>query len=137
MESKSTEQSHIGYFAVGRNPTLHDLLAVEFPCLTLTAFTPYLRHSDNLKTLAGGYYAEISGFILDSSAGVLHLEFRSAILATATCDSVAKIAFSTLPNVSAVGAGHCSAICAIGEMLKAVVVSPLFLCGGYGAQCGG
>jgi hypothetical protein len=137
MEGKPTEQSHIGYFAVRRNPTLHDLLAVEFPCLTLTALTPYLRHSDNLKTLAGGYYAEISGFILGSSAGVLHLEFRSAIRATATCECVAKIAFQTLPNVSAVGAGHYSAICAIGEMLKAVVVSPLFLCGGYGAQCGG
>ena len=137
MEGKPTEQSHIGNFAVGRNPPLHDLLTIELPDLSLTAFARYLRHTDYLKTLVCRYDAEICGSLMGAFAGVLHFQFSSAVGAFATCDSVAKIAFLTLPNVSAVGAGHCSAICAIGEMLKAVAVCPTLLCLGYGSQCGG
>ena len=43
MEGKSTEQSHVGNFAVGRNPPLHDLLTIELSDLPLTAFARYLR----------------------------------------------------------------------------------------------
>lgn len=136
MEGKSTEQSHIGNFSFRRNPPLHDLLTIELSDLSLTAFARYLRHTDYLKTLVCCYDAEICGFLMGAFAGVLHFQFSAAVRAFATCESIAKVAFLTLPNVSAVGAGHCSAIGTIGEMLKAVAICPFLLCRGYGAQCG-
>jgi len=84
MESKSSEQSHVGNLAIGRNPPLHDLLTTELSDLSLTAFARYLRHSDYLKALVCRYDAEICGFLIDAFAGVLNFQFSSAVRAFAT-----------------------------------------------------
>lgn len=136
IEWKSSEQCHCRDISVGRNPPLHNLVAVEFHRLALPADILDLCHTDYLKTPAGGYHAEIACFLVCALAGVIHFEFRTAVRALATCKCITQTAVPAFPLVSADTAGHCSALGSVGDMLNAVVVCPLDLRIGYGSQGG-
>ena len=88
-ESEATEQSHIHNLAIGRNPTLHNLVAVELHRLAFLALASDLRHTDYLIALADGYHAEILRFLVGALACVLHFKFSMAFGAGATFKGVA------------------------------------------------
>ena len=88
-EKEASEQRHIRNLAVGCNPTLHNLVAIEVHRFAFPAFASDLRHTDNLIAFAGGYHAEILRFLVGALSGVLHFEFGMASWAGATYKGVA------------------------------------------------
>ena len=88
-EKKSTEQRHIRNLAFGRNPTLHNLVAVEFHLFAFLALASDLCNTDYLIAFAGGYHTEILRFLVGALSGILHFEFGMTFGADTTFKAVA------------------------------------------------